>query len=161
VKSFLNKKNRWYAGMFYFYSPKIYKYVYKYGYVLPMIGYRHLNNNCTFFGLFTLIIPELDDAILYSFLSLRCELGVPLNVKKNLFFYVEYSALFPLRFVPNFNINYERCFSRKLAYSINLGGFISPALGEKGERRGPMRGSVPVDHKILYGFSIKLNLRFI
>lgn len=141
-KSFLNKKNRWYAGMFYFHSPNIYKY----GYFLPMIGYRRFNQNGTFIGFNLPIIPEWNASILYSLLLLRYEAGVAINKKKDIFLFIDNSAILPFIFVPNINLNYERCISKKIGYSINFGAFISPALGEKSEWRGLMRGYVPVEH---------------
>ncbi|MEM0502521.1 MAG: hypothetical protein QXE07_03210 [Thermoplasmata archaeon] len=160
-KSFLNKKNRWYAGIFYTSF-----FIYKYGFATPMIGYRHLNRNGTFFGFTTLIIPEFDISILYSFLVSGYQLGVPLNHRRNLFFYLENGPMYfytskNFWHVPNFYLNYERCFSKKLAYSVQTGGYIGPALGEKSRYMGLMRGSNPVERKIVYGVSIKLNIRFL
>jgi hypothetical protein len=170
-KSFLNKKNRWYAGLFYFHS-SISNYHFnssiKTGLALPIIGYRHVSKNGTFWGINTLILPSFD-AVMYSFLFTGFHLGVPLNCKKNILFYVENGPLcfytskkgISLMHIPNFYLNHERCFSKKLAYSFHVGGFIGPALGEKSEWMGPMKGSVPIEYKIVYGFSIKFNIRFI
>lgn len=137
-KSFLIKKNRWYAGMFYTYPSSAFS---RYGLAFPMIGYRHINRNGTFFGFTSLIIPEFD-MILYSFLFSGYQLGVPLNCRKNMFFYFENGFMYfhtSKSFwwhIPNFYLNYEKCFSKKIAYSLHFGGYIGPALGEESRRGG-------------------------